>query len=253
MSRLQQHFSTIASRYRDLRTTDASPVETITGHVAAGRPSLGMDVGCGTGRYTELLHARLPLGSVTVATDQNVEMLCDLRTRTTGLSGIRPVLSSAERLPSRPRSLDWVTTFNAVHHFDLRLFLDSVASVLRPSGRLWIYTRTPQQNARSIWGRLFPGFAERETRLLSEESLRLAIDCVPGLNLESMREFQYRRSDHRDHLLQQAREAHYSTFRLYPNDEFERALSTFSERLSDEDALEWTDENLLVECQASIG
>ena len=124
--------------------------------------------------------------------------------------------------------------------------------MLRPGGRLWIYTRTPQQNARSIWGRLFPGFVERETRLHSEESLRFAIDRVPRLTLGAMREFRYERSESREHLLQQAKEAHYSTFRLYPSDEFERALSTFSACLSNEDRLEWTDENLLVECQAGI-
>jgi ubiquinone/menaquinone biosynthesis C-methylase UbiE len=44
-----------------------------------------------------------------------------------------------------------------VHHFDLGRFLAAAARVLKPGGQLFIYTRTPQQNARTIWGQYFPG------------------------------------------------------------------------------------------------
>ena len=53
----------------------------------------------------------------------------------------------AERLPLADGSVDFVTTFNAVHHFDLELFTEEVARVLRPGGDLFIYTRTPELNA----------------------------------------------------------------------------------------------------------
>ena len=48
-------------------------------------------------------------------------------------------------------------------------------------GRLFVYTRLPEHNARSIWGRYFPGFAQRETRLLTLGELHGAIKGTPGL------------------------------------------------------------------------
>jgi hypothetical protein len=68
----------------------------------------------------------------------------------------------------------------------------------RPSargGRLFVYTRTPEQNARTIWGRWFPGFTEREQRLYSEATL----------------------TDER--LRAQVEGRHHSTFSLYRPDE----------------------------------
>ena len=76
-----------------------------------------------------------------------------------------PLLAAAEQLPLRAASLDVVTAFNCVHHFDLGRFLTAAARVLKPGGQLFIYTRTPQQNARTIWGQYFPGFTEHEQRL----------------------------------------------------------------------------------------
>ena len=83
-------------------------------------------------------------------------------------SRLVPLLSTAEELPWRTAGLDLVIAFNCVHHLDLGRFLTAVARVLRPDGWLCIYTRTPEQNARTIWGRHFPGFIEREQRLHSE-------------------------------------------------------------------------------------
>ena len=77
----------------------------------------------------------------------------------------------AERLPLADGSVDFVTTFNAVHHFDLERFTGEVARVLRPGGDLFVYTRTPAQNAKSIWGQAFPGFVSHESRLHDEATL----------------------------------------------------------------------------------
>src|SRR5258708_25754189 len=108
--------------------------------------------------------------------------------------GVVPLLSAAEELPLRSASLDVVTAFNCVHHFDLARFLSAVARVLRPGGQLFIYTRTPQQNARTIWGRYFPGFTEREQRLHSEAEFRAAVRRTDGLKALSTQTFQHQRS-----------------------------------------------------------
>ena len=156
------HFERVAAVYESLRTTDEAPVRTIC-QLLPDRPVTGLDIGCGTGRYTRLLRALLPDGPLLAASDVSAAMLAQLKAGNHGhAGGVVPLLAAAEQLPLRTASLDLVTAFNCVHHFDLGRFLTSVARVLAPGGQLFIYTRTPQQNARTIWGRYFPGFTEHE-------------------------------------------------------------------------------------------
>ena len=53
------HFERVAAVYESLRTTDEAPVRTIC-QLLPDRPVTGLDIGCGTGRYTRLLRALLP-------------------------------------------------------------------------------------------------------------------------------------------------------------------------------------------------
>jgi malonyl-CoA O-methyltransferase len=146
------HFERVAAVYESLRTTDEAPVRAI-GQFLPDRPVTGLDIGCGTGRYTRLLRALLPDGSRLAASDVSAAMLAQLTAANRGhAGGVVPLLAAAEQLPLRAASLDLVTAFNCVHHFDLGRFLTAAARVLAPGGQLFLYTRTPQQNARTIWG-----------------------------------------------------------------------------------------------------
>jgi ubiquinone/menaquinone biosynthesis C-methylase UbiE len=157
------HFEQVAAVYESLRTTDEAPVHTIS-QLLPDRPVTGLDIGCGTGRYSRLLRTVLMDGSRLVVCDVSAAMLAQLKAGSHGHArGVVPLLAAAEELPLPAASLDLVTAFNCVHHFALGRFLTAVARVLKPGGQLFIYTRTPQQNARTIWGRYFPGFTERES------------------------------------------------------------------------------------------
>ena len=134
-------------------------------------PVTGLDIGCGTGRYSRLLRGLLPVGSLLAGSDVSAAMLAQLNAGNHGHGVVVPLVAAAEELPLRTASLDLVTAFNCVHHFDLGRFLTAVARVLKPGGQLFIYTRTPQQNGRTIWGRYFPGFTEHEQRLYSEAAV----------------------------------------------------------------------------------
>src|SRR5260370_20212733 len=178
-----EHFERVAVVYESLRTTDEAPVRAI-GQFLPDRPVAGLDIGCGTGRYTRLLRGLLPEGSQLIASDVSAAMLAQLTAARRGhAGGVVPLLAAAEELPLRAASLDLVTAFNCVHHFGLARFLAAAARVLRPGGQLFIYTRTPQQNARTIWGRYFPGFTEHEQRLHSQAAIRDAVRRTDGLML----------------------------------------------------------------------
>lgn len=103
---------------------------------------------------------------------------------------------------------------------------------MRPGGLLSIYTRTPAQNARTVWGQHFPGFTDRETRLHRCERLEEAIGCALGLQLEGIQEFKNMRTESVESLLDRSHNFHYSTFVLYPENEFMKAAGTFAHRLS---------------------
>ena len=245
-----EHFERVAVAYESLRTTDEEPVRAI-GQLLPGRPVTGLDTGCGTGRYTRLLRALLPDGSLLAAADVSAAMLAQLRAASRGHAvGVVPLLAAAEQLPLRTASLDLVTAFNCVHHFDLARFLAAAARVLQPGGQLFIYTRTPQQNARTIWGRYFPGFTEHEQRLHSQAALRDAVRRTDGLTLVATQTFQHPRTSTAERLGAQAQGRHYSTFSFYTPQELRAAIATFLTRLPGPEVC-WVDEHLLVIAGAS--
>jgi SAM-dependent methyltransferase len=242
---MSDHFGRVAAVYESLRTTDEAPVRAI-GQFLPDRPVTGLDVGCGTGRYSRLLGELLPDGSLLAATDVSAAMLAQLTAGTRGHApGVVPLLAAAEELPLRAASLDLVTAFNCVHHFDLGRFLTAVARVLRPGGQLFIYTRTPQQNARTIWGRYFPGFTEHEQRLHSEAAFRDAIWRTDGLRVVATQSFRHPRSSTAQRLTSQVQGHHYSTFSLYAPDELRASIAAFLGRLPTPE-VSWIDEHLLV-------
>ena len=239
------HFERVAAVYESLRTTDEAPVRRIF-QLLPDRPVTGLDIGCGTGRYSRLLRGLLPDGSVLLASDVSAGMLAELKAGSHGdAHGVVPLLSTAEDLALRTASLDLVTAFNCDHHFDLGRFLSAVARVLRPGGQLFIYTRTPQQNARTIWGRYFPGFTEREQRLHSEAEFRSAVRRTDGLKVLATQTFKHPRSSTAERLRAQAEGRHYSTFSFYTPEELLASIATFLAALPGPRA-SWVDEHLLI-------
>src|SRR5260370_42307932 len=77
------HFERVAAVYDSLRTTDEAPVRAIC-QLLPGRPVTGLDTGCGTGRYTRLLRALLPDGSLLAASDVSAAMLAQLNAANRG-------------------------------------------------------------------------------------------------------------------------------------------------------------------------
>ena len=244
------HFERVAGVYESLRTTDEAPVRTV-GQFLPDRPVTGLDIGCGTGRYSRLLRGVLPDGSLLAASDVSAAMLAQLKADHHGHApGGVPLRAAAEQLPLQAASLDLVTAFNCVHHFDLGRFLAAAARVLQPGGQLFIYTRTPQQNARTIWGRYFPGFTEHEQRLHSQAALRDAVRRTEGLTMIATQTFQHPRTSTAERLGAQAQGRHYSTFSFYTPQELRAAIATFLARLPGPE-VSWVDEHLLVIAAAS--
>lgn len=232
-----RHFERVAQVYGRVRNTDPDIVESIVPRLSCDKNQLHIaDIGCGTGRYSKIIAERSNSRLLLFCCDYSIEMLQQCRKRMDlefPSSNAHYCLVSANDLPFARTCFDAVTTFNAVHHFDLDAFVAAAARVLRPGGLLAIYTRTPEQNADTIWGQHFLGFNKHETRLYRHERLEEAIGRVSELQLESILEFKHIRVETPESLLNRARNFHYSTFTLYPGKEYQLALETFSNKLTE--------------------
>ena len=253
---IRRHFTEISPVYRSVRTTDPEPVEWIARELDGLVRPRGADIGCGAGRYVLLMFETIPNLSLTCV-DTTPAMLeqVDGLLRANGIDRFETRRSTAERLDLEPGGYDFVSSFNAVHHFDFREFLRRSRDGLARDGRLFVYTRLPEHNARSIWGRYFPGFAERETRLLALGDLHGAVEGTPGLRFAAAACLRYRRRASLERLIEQARNRHYSTFALYEPDEFEDALAIFRAAVERRFPafVEWHDENILVQAVRDDG
>ena len=166
----------------------------------------------------------------------------------------RVINSSAEKLSLEDESVDSVFAFNSIHHFNLPEFLREGSRVLKKGGWMFLYTRLRSQNSRNIWGRYFPQFNQKETRLYELDELEAAFRQTPGLNIQSIEYFKYKRISHLDRLLEQVKGHHYSTFYLYSKRELDQAFSEFKQNLrknssrdgKDGKPIRWVDENTLV-------
>ena len=239
-TRLSDHFAQVSTRYRALRELDLDAVRLISDVVARvadpGRPVRLLDVATGSGRYldavSQCLASALALEVVPIGLDLSPAMLTQarIRNRHTGLHA-RHLVASVETLPLRTASCDVMTCFNAVHHVDLARFAGEASRVLTPSGQLVVYTRTPEQNRRTIWGHHFPEFATRETRLHEVEDLRSALLATGAFTSVRTQTVAWTVTTSLARLVDQATHYHYSTFRLYADDALRAAIDTFRQRV----------------------
>ena len=238
--RLSEHFAKVSARYRTLRELDLAAVDIISEAVARAadprRPVRLLDVATGSGRYLDavshFLASVLAMEVVRIGLDLNPAMLRQARIRH-GQAGLRArhLVGAVETLPFLTSSCDVITCFNAVHHVDLARFVAEASRVLTPSGQLVVYTRTPEQNRRTIWGHHFPEFATRETRLYGIEDLRAALQATGTFTSVRAQTVPWMVTTSLARLVEQATHYHYSTFRLYADDALRAAIDTFRQRV----------------------
>ncbi len=248
---MDDHFSRVAASYKNLRITDLEPIAFIKGRLNGKHSIEAADIGCGAGRYCLKFLQHLDILRLTCI-DANKSMLEQTSDylRAAGITNFKTIRSLAEDAPLADNSMDYIFSFNAIHHFDFRKFMEKSAKVIRGRGRIFIYTRLRCQNAKNVWGRYFPLFLEKENRLYELDELEGMIKPIKSLTIECVKQFKYRRNASLSRLVNLVRNGHYSTFSLYQKDEFEAALKGFQDNItrhfSTSEEIEWFDENTLL-------
>ena len=133
---MNYHFSSIAQKYKDLRTTDLLLLSVIKKKLEYLTEIEAADFGCGTGRYDLKLFQYLGERLSLVCIDRNESMLNELTRNLNGhkIRKFEAIRALASALPLSANSLDSIFAFNAIHHFNLLYFLREASRVLRSDG-----------------------------------------------------------------------------------------------------------------------
>jgi len=252
LNKMHDHFLHIAPQYRQLRTTDLEPILFITNKLQDLPKVHAADIGCGAGRYSLKFVQHLGEKCHLFCLDNNREMLRHLREHfvKNSITNFTPIRSDSHKIPLQTDSLDCVMSFNAIHHFSLPDFLRESSRVLKNNGRLFVYTRLREQNAKTIWGMHFPSFNKKEDRLYELDELKSAFEKDPNLNINSVKFFEHHRVYPLEKLVEQVKNHHYSTFKFYKKQEFREALHKFVQNIlnhyDDLDNITWKDQNTLL-------
>ena len=251
MNKMYYHFQNLSSFYNELRTTDLEPVIFICKKLRNRRNLTGADIGCGGGRYDLLLLKHLPKLRL-ICGDINEAMIKETTfyLEQHGQKNFSTHFIDASDLQLPEYALDFVLTFNAIHHFDPVEFLNQACRALRRGGYVFIYTRLKSQNTNNIWGRYFPGFIEKENRLYDLSQIEQWCKKVESLTLKTIHFFRFKRVFPLKALVSQAKNNHYSTFSFYNNDEFDNAIEKFKQNVennfADIERVQWDDENVMI-------
>ncbi len=252
LNKMHDHFLHIAPQYREIRTTDLGPMLFITNKLQDLPKIHAADIGCGAGRYSLKFVQHLGEKCHLFCLDNNREMLRHLREHfiKNSITNFTPIRSDSHKIPLHTDSLDCVMSFNAIHHFTLADFLRESSRVLKNNGKLFIYTRSPDQNAKTIWGMHFPSFNKKENRLYELDELKSAFEKDKNLNIDSVKFFEHNRVYPLEKLVEQVKNHHYSTFKFYKKQEFKQALHRFVQNIlnhyDDLDKITWKDHNTLL-------
>jgi trans-aconitate 2-methyltransferase len=145
-----------------------------------------LDVGCGDGRITTKIAARVPQGSV-VGVDASQEMISFAtgRSEAAKISNLRFDVADARHLPFK-NEFDLVVSFNALHWVpEQELALRGIRSAMKSSGRaqLRLVPRGQRKSLENVleetrlssrWAKYFDGFHDPYLHLTQEEYGELA-------------------------------------------------------------------------------
>jgi SAM-dependent methyltransferase len=153
-------FAKIAPRYdalRPLSRGDRDRLEAMLRETSSGRDDLVVEVGCGTGRLT------LPLATITPARVMGVDpepRMLEVAKAKDGAGRIEWVRGSAYRLPLQDGAAALLVMVMVVHLLRQRgrAFAEA-RRVLRPGGRVSIWTFTPRHVEEFYLNEYFPSIA----------------------------------------------------------------------------------------------
>ena len=161
-----EKYDQIGRHYNQTRRADNFLAGRLKYHLAPAVGEKYLDIGCGTGNYTIALSEK---GFDFVGIDPSQEMLKKAKLRK---SDVEWKEGRADDIPLDDNSVDGITAVLTVHHWDnLSRAFKELTRVLKSSGRIVIFTSTPEQMSEYWLNHYFPQMLEE------------SIDQMPGLEV----------------------------------------------------------------------
>jgi ubiquinone/menaquinone biosynthesis C-methylase UbiE len=166
-NRIKYNFNLIADDYNKHHSAHNNFAKIISENFEMNNDSTLIDIGCGTGN--ESINLFQAFKCKVIGLEPANEMIKIGQKRS---SNIDWILGSAENIPKENSSVDIITSFFSIHHFDnIDLSFQEFFRVLKPNGKIFIFTISHSQMKSSLEYKFFP------------DLLNADIDRVPSISI----------------------------------------------------------------------
>ena len=156
---MKEKYDEIGKKYDLTRKADKFLTERLFHHLQITGSERCLDIGCGTGNYTIALNRK---GLDFIGVEPSGEMLEKARNRD---SNVQWKQGKAEDIPLEDNSVSGILAGLTIHHWnDLKKSFLELKRVLKPDGRLVMFTSTPKQMNGYWLNRYFPKMLEDSMR-----------------------------------------------------------------------------------------
>lgn len=133
-------YHSLVSNNCTINKANSDVINTLLKYLNPSKNELYLDIGCGTGNYTNALHEK---GFQFIGIDPSIEML---RNAWSQNKNIALKIGSAEKTNLSQESMDGIIATLTIHRWDcLERAFSELHYVLKPNGKIVILTATPQQ------------------------------------------------------------------------------------------------------------
>lgn len=215
---MKSKYDIIGEGYNNTRKADPYLTERLLQLLGPNKSGLYLDIGCGTGNYTNALQQK---GYQFIGIDPSIQMLTEAKKKNESISWHS---GTAENTGLEDGSVDGIIGSLTIHHWsDLTKAFTELYRILKRNSRIVIFTATPDQMKGYWLNHYFP------------KMLRASIDQMPafdlvkgameGAGMEVVNTEKYFiKPDLQDHFLYCGKERP----ALYLNQEIRKGISSFS-------------------------
>ncbi|WP_225035485.1 class I SAM-dependent methyltransferase [Winogradskyella sp. SM1960] len=148
-------YNTIGVNYNQTRKGDPYLTEQLLKHLDPNKNGVYLDVGCGTGNYSNALEKK---GYQCIGIDPSIEMLTIAQSKNQNIAW---KIGSAEKTDLAKNSVDGIIATLTVHHWtNLMRAFSELAYILKPNSKIVIFTSTPLQMKGYWLNHYFPKMLE---------------------------------------------------------------------------------------------
>jgi len=148
-------YNKIGINYNQTRKADPYLTEQLLKHLNPSKDGLYLDIGCGTGNYTCELQKK---GFNCIGIDPSIEMLQKAQSQN---EAIQWKMGSAEKTDLPKGSIDGIIGTLTIHHWiNLTRAFSELEHILKPNGKIVLFTSTPQQMKGYWLNHYFPKMLE---------------------------------------------------------------------------------------------